>query len=175
MKNFRFPPNDQFHGILTCQGRISIRKGGQQQKKHSTEALIFTTWARNTICLLRRIHKLINESLSSWENFFSGDVHYFWNEDTSTNICEPAAKALIAINATFTEMKPLRRDLEDLIGSLNGDITRDVRKPSFKPARLLLIGSQLSLFFAHENNQMGIIQQNTSRDVKMLSVSNLRT
>lgn len=120
------------------------------------------------------MHKLIEENLSSWENFLSGDVHYFWSEDITTNISEPSLQSFMATNAAFNDMRSLRQDLKYLIDSLNEDITRDVRRlvPDICYVRRLIY-NQLNLFFAHENNQMAIIQQKTSKDVKMLSVSSL--
>lgn len=97
------------------------------QRDNSAQALIFKSWASRTIHLLRRIHKLIDENINSWEDFLSGDVYYFWGEDESTNISEPALQSLIATKAAFNKMRSLRQELRYIIDSLSEDITRDVR------------------------------------------------
>lgn len=84
------------------------------------------------------MHKLLEENLSSWEDFLSGDVHYFWCENTNTNISEPALQSFIATKAAFNEMRSLRQELRYLIDTLNEDITRDVRNIDGKVMSSLL-------------------------------------
>ena len=74
--------------------------------------------------MLKMIHKVIEKNYNSWENFLSGDIYYFWKEDSSTNITEPASKSLVAVHAAFNDMKSLEQEVRYLINSLHEDVRK---------------------------------------------------
>ncbi|ORY67223.1 uncharacterized protein BCR38DRAFT_509939 [Pseudomassariella vexata] len=112
----------------------------------------FLHWTDKVIELLRKLIEKLDETVEAREKFNAGSIGYFYAPGASTNISKTDHKTLICINEDFAELAGLLRKLELLKDKICEDIPRDI-----------------SLQFAHENNESAIFQQATARDVKVLT------
>lgn len=101
----------------------------EASKRKSRQTLAFQRWKRETIALLGKLIKTINDSLNCWEVFHNGDAYYFSRPGAVANISRRSMESLLAIKDAFEEIKCLRESLRQKLDELKVDGSRDVSAP----------------------------------------------